>query len=149
MTPTLYGRWQTRFLLLSTIGLAVTLLFGHLFTQPDYMTPVILLGYVLGFGLGWDWFYMYLQSYRWDRDWPPLFQLAAGLWEAVFLWGCIQLFWIWQPFGLTQLPGAAPGLTFSTFLLHYASIWIAVFLASQGLVRVIFPRWRFHGGEWL
>jgi hypothetical protein len=149
MTPTLYGRWQTRFLLLSTIGLVDTLLIGRFVTQPDYTTPLALLGYVLVFGLGWDWLYMDLQSFRWDHDWPPVFQLAAGLWEGVFVWGCVQLILVWQPFGLSQLPGVVPALSFSIFLTHYASVWITTFLASQGILRIVFPRWRFHGGEWL
>lgn len=48
MTPTLYGRWQTRFLLLSTVGLATSILFGLAFA--DMRTPLALLGYVLVLG---------------------------------------------------------------------------------------------------
>lgn len=149
MTPTLAGRWQTRLLLLSTIGLAVTLLFSYFATMPDYTTPLALLSYVLGFGLVWDWLYNYLQRFRWDRDWPPAFQLFAGIWEGFFIWVVIQWILTWQPLGWPQLPGVAFDLTLTNFLVHYTSVWLTTFLASQSLLRIIFPRWRFHGGEWL
>jgi hypothetical protein len=149
MTPTLWGRWQTRFLQLNTIGLAVTLLFGHFVTMPDYQTPLAVLGYVLVFGLGFDWIYTLLTRLRWDRDWPPIFQLGAGLWEAMFVWGIAQALPAWQPFGWSHLPGVAAELPFSLFAGHYTSVWIMTFLASQGLLRIIFPRWRFYGGEWV
>jgi hypothetical protein len=35
------------------------------------------------------------------------------------------------------------------FALHYWSVWLGVFLMTQGPMRIIFPRWRFSGGRWL
>jgi hypothetical protein len=143
MTPTLLGRWQTRLLLLGTAGLVVTLIFGRIF--GDATTPLALLGYVLAIGFGWDVLYQYLQSFRWDRDWPPAFQLAAGIFEGLALWGIAQYsFRIWG-----GLPGVAASLTAAQFVAHYATVWLVVFLGTQGPLRVIFPRWRYRGGEWL
>ena len=143
MTPTLMGRWETRLLLLGTIGLAVTLMFGQIFA--DLMTPLAVLGYVLAIGLVWDILYGIVQNFRWDRDWPPLFQLAAGIIEGAFLWGVIVL----ANAQFEGLPGVDGHLTFAMFFVHYASVWITTFLATQGLLRIIFPRWRFYGGKWI
>ena len=144
MTPTLMGRWQTRLILLGTIGLAVTLIFGRL--VDDYTTPLTLLGYVLVIGFVWDMFYDYMQTLRWDQDWPPVLQLATGIIEAAFLWGLIlvgdQIGWL----GGT-LPRIAPSLSVGLFLTHYTLVWVTTFLATQGVLRIIFPRWRFHGGK--
>src|SRR5438034_9934158 len=97
MTPTLLGRWQTRLLLLATIGLLVTLVFGRIY--GDFRTPLAVLAYVLLFGFVWDILYNFLQTFRWDHDWPPAFQLLAGIVEGLFLW--VLLVWV-------RLPGADP-----------------------------------------
>ena len=31
--------------------------------------------------------------------------------------------------------------------IHYWAVWLATFLASQSIMRIIFPRWRFFGGR--
>lgn len=134
MTPTLLGRWQTRLILLSTLGLAVTALFANWFQSNG---PFILLGLVLVIGFAWDVAYQLMQRRRWDRDWPPNLQLAAGIWEAVFV--------AWLVFGLGILPNTP---TVGQFLGHYTAVWLTTFLASQSVMRLIFPRWRYNGGEW-
>lgn len=142
MTPTLLGRWQTRLLLLATVGLLISLPFflGRIGGKSG---PVFffVLGYVLVFGLGWDLVYNYLQKFRWDSDWPAFFQLLAGVWEGFFL-GVL--------FSVLELPGV-PHQEFSlgVFCLHYSFVWLGVFVVSQSLMRILFPRWRFKGGEWL
>lgn len=138
MTPTLVGRWQTRALLLGTTGLLLSLGFGRLF--GDLVTPLVLLGYVLVFGFAWDALYQYLQSFRWDRDWPPVFQFAAGIVEAAFIWALVRLI---------GLPGVSPELTLGQFFAHYATVWFVAFVGTQGPLRLIFPRWRYRGGRWL
>jgi hypothetical protein len=138
MTPTLLGRWQTRLLLLATIGLLVTLIFGRIY--GDFRTPLAVLAYVLLFGFVWDILYNFLQTFRWDHDWPPAFQLLAGIGEGLFLW--VLLVWV-------GLPGANPPPTLGQFVAHYGTVWVTTFLASQGLLRIIFPRWRYQGGQWL
>lgn len=134
MTPTLYGRWQTRLLLLFSIGVPITALFAWFYRSS---TPFVLLWWVLIFGFGWDALFNQWQNRRWDRDWPPTLQLAGGIIEAI--WLAIVVYWI-SPL--------QPPLPF-TFILHYSTVWIATFLASQSIMRLIFPRWRFRGGQWL
>jgi hypothetical protein len=144
MTPTLFGRWQTRLLLLATVGVIVSLPFvaGIIGASPG---PIYfwILGYVAIFGIIWDVIYDQIQKYRWDRDWPAAYQLIAGIWEMVFVFCGAKLF------GFLPIPILKDELNPAMFLLHYSAVWLAVFIASQSLMRVIFVRWRFRGGQWL
>jgi hypothetical protein len=144
MTPTLFGRWQTRLLLLATIGVLVSLPFaiGLIASSPSTVYFWIL-SYVAIFGLAWDIVYDQLQKYRWDRDWPAAYQFLAGIWEMVFVFCGVKFF------GFLPLPIPKEELSPGVFLLHYSIVWIAVFITSQSLMRIVFVRWRFRGGEWL
>ena len=63
-------------------------------------------------------------------------ELAAGIVEGLFVFILAN----------TLLPlGGSPIM----FGLHYAAVWIATFLASQSLMRLLFPRWRYRGGQWI
>jgi hypothetical protein len=137
MTPTLLGRWQTRLLLLAVLGIPISILFLLTFDSGVFFVSVF---YVALFGIGWDAVYNYLQTLRWDHDWPAALQLLAGLWEAIFL------LIVYTVVGLPGLPFDTP---ISLFFFHYVCVWLAVFTASQTVMRVIFPRWRFRGGQWL
>lgn len=143
MTPTLVGRWQTRFLLLTVIGLPVTFfwaLVSALFGGTiGFFIPFLNLFLVFVFGFAWDAVYIFIQSFRWDRDWPPLFQLGEGFVESIWVFS-INVF-LWFFFGLP--------LNFILFAFHYWSIWWGVFLMTQGPLRILFPKWRFFGGRWI
>ncbi|MEA5486436.1 MULTISPECIES: hypothetical protein [Pseudanabaena] len=140
MTPTLIGRWQTRILLLGTLGVLVTIPFS-LNGDPLYFQVLLAIAVL---GCMWDIVYNQLQTLRWDHDWSAILQLASGIWEAFFFYvpfkflisSILKIGWL-----NTDIP-------LDKFLLHYSCIWLAVFTASQTLMRVIFPRWRFYGGEW-
>jgi hypothetical protein len=141
MTPTLIGRWQTRLLLLATVGVLLSLpfCFGTFGTPPRWIYLSIL-GYIAILGLVWDWFYIYLQNFRWDRDWPGIFQLLAGIWEAGFLIVLAKV---------VPLPGIAPeDLNLQLFILHYSLVWVAIYIASESVMRILFPYRRFRGGRW-
>ena len=135
MTPTLVGRWQSRLFLLGTIGVLVTGIFAY-FLQSS--VPFIILAGVFILGLGWDFVYNEWQKGRWDHDWPPVLQLAAGVWEGMFIFGLIYAL---------QLVNPLPPI--SVFWLHYTAVWLSTFIAAQSIMRLIFPRWRFRGGQWL
>jgi hypothetical protein len=153
MTPTLIGRWQTRVYLLWTVGLLITLfymavfgVFNHVIEDPSYVTTQtfwklpLLLFYVTLFGLVWDWLYIYLQSYRWDADWPLAFQFACTLLEGVF---------VYILFASNLLPFVTyePQNDWWHYILHYGTIWWVTFWWLFGPMRVMFPRWRFRGGR--
>lgn len=141
MTPTLFGRWQTRLLLLATVGVLVTLPFSLGIIGPGSDAIFFwILGYVVLFGLAWDIAYNYLQKLRWDRDWPGALQLLAGIWEALFVLCGVKLF---------GLPNVKRSLPVFWFFIHYSLVWLSVYIASQSLMRILFPRWRFKGGQWL
>lgn len=142
MTPTLLGRWQTRLLLMETVGLVITLLFGDgVFGNDPSSTFFWLLQYIVVFGLGWDYVYIQIQNFRWDQDWPAALQWLAALWEGFFI---ILL----REVADIELPGTAEWNVL-LFIVHYGLVWVAIFLTSQSLMRLIFPRWRFRGGQWL
>jgi hypothetical protein len=146
MTPTLLGRWQTRIVLLWTIGLALTLGYMQLFglldlgpRNPGFWTLPALLGYVTLLGLAWDVLYNYLQSFRWDRDWPLIFQFVVGIVEGIVIFVLFRF-------------NLLPGMTYHAgdgwrFLLHYGTVWSVTYWWLFGPMRVIAPRWRFQGGE--
>jgi len=81
MTPTLFGRWQTRLLLFSTIGVLVTLPFflGLITSQSGsifiYFDPAVPLGSRLArrvsitrWDLGGAFCVIFNQNYRFARD---------------------------------------------------------------------------------
>jgi hypothetical protein len=135
VTPTLVGRWQTRLLLLATIGLLVSVPFAIIAGSPVFFVVV---GYVALFGLAWDALYSLLQALRWERDWPPAFAVVAGVAEAVLI------FVLATTIGL---PGLPADLSAGLFAFHYTVVWLAVFFFAQGPMRALFPWWRFHGGR--
>lgn len=136
MTPTLMGRWQTRTLLLGTVGLLITLLFVLLYGSTAFLLVLL---YVWLFGLVWDVIYIALQQFRWDRDWPSAFVVMNGVLEGLLVWVLITYL---------GLPGIPAGLVpVGLFIVHYGLVWLAVFLMSEGPLRAIFPFWRFHGGR--
>lgn len=144
MTPTLMGRWQTRLLLLGTVGVLITLPFAVGWVAPAGNIYWLVLAWTAGLGvLCWDPLYQFLQGFRWDRDWPALFQLLAGIWEGFFIY--LPLRWLLRNLQITHLDNLRPDL----FLWHYSLVWLGVFTASQTVMRILFPRWRFRGGRWL
>ncbi len=147
MTPTLYGRWQTRSLLLFLLGLPITLAFGQYFRA--HRTTLLLLVCVLVLGWFWDILYHGLQQLRWDHDWPALFQLLAGIAEGVTLWLLLQYTSLASSLQIPLASVSSEGLAFSQFAAHYSCVWLAVFLASHSVMRVVFPQWRYQGGRWL
>ncbi|MCL2937167.1 MAG: hypothetical protein MGU50_11655 [Trichodesmium sp. MAG_R02] len=134
MTPTLFGRWQTRLLLLATVGILITIPFS----EPIYFS---VLAYIAILGLFWDVVYDFLQKFRWDRDWPGVYQLLAAIWEAIFL------LLIANTIDLPLLE--VSDLETGNFALHYSLVWLGRYIVSQTLMRIFFPRWRFRGGRFL
>ena len=140
MTPTIFGRWQTRIATLATLGAIVTAIiaYANLGDAPTE-TFFMVLAYVAAIGLAWDLIYIALQRLRWDRDWPAAFQVANGVVEGIFLFVLIEYI------GLPDIEEGSVPLW--VFAVHYGSVWLATFVWVQGPMRAIFPRWRFYGGR--
>lgn len=143
MTPTLWGRWQTRILLYIFIGLPMTLLYALIlnfrFDAPIsdlfvVLTAIFIVGFVA------DIAYIQIQRFRWDGDWPFAFQFFFSILEFLIVYGLAEL-------------GAFQGLLqfdypFSFLLTHFLLVFIPSFLALLGGVQLFLIRWRFKGGEW-
>jgi hypothetical protein len=123
--------------MLWTVGVAVTFVFAVLaallFGPLSFFVPWVVLFFAFWFGLGWDVLYVLLQRLRWERDWPPIFDVVAGFVEAL-------------PLLLVARLLGAPGWF---FWLHYVAVWLTIFLIVHGPIRVLFPRWRYRGGRWI
>ena len=135
MTPTLIGRWQTRVFLLASVGSLVSLPFALIAGSWSFYAVI---AWVALLGIAWDVLYQFLQSFRWERDWPPAFIVVAGVAEGVLVFGLATTI---------GLPGIPRDLSPSLFAFHYTAVWLAVFFFAQGPMRALFPWWRFHGGR--
>ncbi|MFP4324002.1 MAG: hypothetical protein ACLFTK_16225 [Anaerolineales bacterium] len=136
MTPVLSGRWQSRLFLMGTVGVIVTFFFGLLF--DDFVTVYALLGYVFVVGALSDVAYNYIQTLRWDHDWPPLVFVATGVWEGLVVFLLTRL---------VNLPGVADDLPALNFLAHCTTVFVAIFIVNWGPMKVFFPKWRYRGGR--
>lgn len=146
MVPTLSGRIQTRLFLLIAVGIPWTLIItplaphqpgasiGHLYETTFWvLAEVIVVGCLL-----WEPLYHGLMQFRWEKDWPIMFLLLEGIPEGLTAYGLLHAI------GPHPNPPAA---TTATFVVDFAVLWILVWLSAIGPMRVLFHRWRFHGGQ--
>ncbi|CAN5721811.1 hypothetical protein BH24ACT3_BH24ACT3_09200 [soil metagenome] len=145
MTPTLFGRIQTRIFAIAVIGGIWTLLITPLLPGTGgaslgdvYEVTITVLIVVTVVGIGWELLYHGLQQFRWEKDWPTLVGLLTGINEGILAYLLLDA-------GLApNLDAAPPG---STFFWHFATTWLVAFLFLNGPMRVPFIRWRFRGGR--
>ncbi len=144
MTPVLFGRWQTRIFLLATVGILVSLPFalGYLGpTHGEFNSVFFWVVFYVGLlGLAWDILYNYLQQYMWDHDWPGVFQFFGAIAEGILLGLLIKF---------VGLPNIPKTIDLEWFVIHYSLVSLIAFLSAWVLMRLLFPRWRFRGGQWL
>jgi hypothetical protein len=143
VVPTLLGRIQTRLFLLAVVGAAVTAgltpvlpVDGPL--SPRYQATFVVLAAVAVLGVGWEFIYHFLMQWRWEKDWPSLFGLLTLVPEGLLV-GVLATRDL-----LPGLPGPVP---VAAFAIHFVVVWVLVWLAAQGPMRVPFVRWRFSGGR--
>lgn len=144
MTPTLTGRIQTRLLLIATLGALWTLVLAYLLPAGEAKSDDIAVRFgvlfaVFVFGAGWDCIYFLAQQLRWEKDWPTLFGLLTCVNEAALIWVLLQSSLVpWIP--------AAMRPTFDVFAVHFATVWVLLWLVAHGPIKAALPRWRFRGG---
>lgn len=160
MLPTLLGRLQTRLLLILFIGLPVTTVYSvwlanrapangrtqwiKSFGQVKYdIRPMQILCLLLLLGVLLDLIYIGLQRFRWDRDWPFVFQFFASIGEFALIVVLIRLNVF--PFMPARWIGSDD---FPYFILHFALVFIPSFVALLGFIQIFMVRWRYNGGEW-
>jgi hypothetical protein len=142
VTPVLLGRWQTRWFLLLTAGLAwqivftpVLLLFAGGASLADLYKVTLLALLVTGLvGFVTEAIYHLLMQFRWEKDWPAMFILLEGIPEGFLV------FWILQQLVGFDIPVLA-------YAIDFATVWLVVFFAAHGPMRIPFLRWRYRGGR--
>lgn len=161
MTPTLFGRWHTRILLFVFLGLPITLIFALLqvWARNQSITqlaiePFQVISLIFLVGLVLDPLYIFMQSFRWDRDWPFAFQFVSMIVEFLIVIGVLYLDFI--PFlrNLSQFVFLAPSGFFNNssnvwdVCIHFGMVFWPSFISLLGFVQIFAIRWRFKGGEW-
>jgi hypothetical protein len=145
MLPTLFGRIQTRIVLVAIIGGIITALIAPILPidgsiGDKYRASFIVLASVIVLGIGWEIVYHLVMQFRWEKDWPTLFGLVTLVPEGLLLFALLKL-------------GAVPGIdgpvSSVAFWLHFVLVWLAVWLVANGPMRVPFIRWRFRGGRFV
>lgn len=145
MTPTLFGRWQTRILLYVILGLPITLVYSlylKRWTWPPFWDPFVFLSLILAVGLVLDVLYIQLQKLRWDHDWPFAFQFVVSIAEFGLVWWVMSEGW----FDQLLLDGGGR-IPFETAAYHFAFVFVPSFLMLLGPLQIFLVRWRFKGGE--
>lgn len=149
MLPTLWGRIQTRVLVLGILGGLWTIVlvpFLWLISSGDptifdvYRVAFTVLFTVIVLGVAWEFVYHILQQFRWEKDWPTLFGLLTAINEGIVVWLVIDVTGL-LPEELRPSP--------FVFAVQFVTTWMLVWVAVNGPLRVIFPRWRFQGGRFL
>ena len=138
MTPTLFGRLQTRVVVTLVVGGLWTLLVTPILpggAAGRFGMTFLILATVAGLGVGWELVYHGLQQFRWEKDWPTMLGLVTALNEGVAVWLVLNL-------ADRDVPGSA-------FLVHLVTTWLVIWIFVSGPIRVLFPRWRFRGGRFV
>jgi hypothetical protein len=143
VVPTLWGRIQTRVILLATVGSGATALITLVLPLDGpladrYRSTFLVLLTVAVLGIGWEFVYHLLMQFRWEKDWPSLFGLVTLVPEGV-------LVWVLSKANAVAYLDPAPPL--SAFAIHFVTVWLCVWLFANGPMRVPFIRWRFRGGR--
>jgi len=140
VVPTLLGRLHTRLVLMLFPALAWTLLVSLLLPGPTgqvYKATLTTWAIVTVVGVvGWEPLYHGLMQFRWEKDWPAFFGLLNGINEGIVAYVLLRL-----------IDPGIPDVPFITFLLHFSTTWLVIWMVGNGPLRVVLPHWRFRGGN--
>lgn len=162
MIPTLLGRWHTRIILFLFVGLPISAGYAVWLsglavvvnrTFPAYIRslggviydvrPLQVLCLLLIVGVALDVVYIGLQKFRWERDWPFIFQFFVSIMEFFIVLGMIKADVLpFMPAGWLRAD------EYGYFFLHFGLVFVPSFLALLGFIQIFMIRWRFKGGEW-
>jgi hypothetical protein len=162
MLPTLFGRIQSRIFFLATIGSFFTFVMASILPADFcYQGQCVSAGYgdklqdgfaallwVAIFGVLWECLYHFVMQWRWEKDWPTFFGLVTGINEGLLVYflgdkGVLPGF-VGRGTELEDLIGLIPAWFF--FPLFWV-VWIAVWIWSNGPMRIFNIHWRFFGGR--
>ncbi len=127
MTPTLFGRIQTRWLLLLLVAAPWTILIVPFLTfladgaslRDVYEVAFVALLLVGVIGIGWELVYHRIMQYRWEKDWPALLGLVTVVNELVV----VALVLVAWDYSLSL-----------AFYVHFATVWFWIWFVANGPV---------------
>lgn len=144
MTPTLFGRIQTRLVMLGTFGVVWTALIGLVVPRPAgastsavYKALFTALLIVAVVGVVWELVYHGVQQYRWEKDWPTLYGLVVAVPEGIVAWILLQ----------NGIPWDVRPVPAGTFLWMFITLWLLIWAITNGPLQIFFLRWRYRGGR--
>ncbi len=147
MLPSLAGRIHTRIILFFAVGLPITFLWAAYLGDwrwPFPFEPFYVLGMIFVVGLILDPVYIWIQSYRWEHDWPFAYQAVSMIFEFVIVLSLIQLDVL--PFLPASLIATSDG--FWNVVIHFSMVFFISFLGLLAFIQVFMIRWRFNAGQW-
>ncbi len=106
----------------------------------EYRMTFETLGIMVLAGLVWECLYHFLQQFRWDKDWPPILTLLAGIPEGIVLWYLAHLIHIEN--GTMALNSTGMPM----FAIDFVTVWVIMWLFVIGPIKIVSMRWRFEGG---
>lgn len=145
MTPTLFGRIQSRIFLVIVVGVPLAFVLALFLPSngAEYGDLLEVYLYALGIvavaGIVWEIIYHGLQQFRWEKDWPTVFGLLQGIPEAVSTFIILDA-------GIVKDFGDVP---LDVFLPMFIIVWIVIWLVANGPLQIFFIRWRYRGGRFV
>lgn len=142
MTPTLFGRLQTRLFVLLVVGGVWTLVITpvvpmNISLASRYKATYGVLLVIAVLGLGWELLYHLLQQWRWEKDWPTMFGLLLGVPEGLVAFLVSR----------AGVLGWTKGIGGSAFLVAFGTTWFVTWLFVNGPMRTLDTHWRYRGGR--
>ncbi len=152
MQPTLFGRIQTRIIMLATLGVIWTAIIAPVLPRPSvdgesislasmYKALYLAVLVVAVVGVVWELIYHWIQQYRWEKDWPTLYGLVVAVNEGIVAYLILNagLFWDERP----------PGQSFPlpAFIIMFITLWLIIWAFTNGPMQIVSLRWRHRGGR--
>lgn len=145
MTPSLFGRIQSRIILVLGIGWPLSLLLALVLPRPAedttyrqmltvFLAAVLITAIV---GVVWEFVYHGLQQFRWEKDWPTVFGVLTIFNEGLVVYFLLR-------FGIPWDFGEIP---LKTFIPMFLIVWAAVWIIANGPLQIVTLRWRYRGGR--
>ncbi len=164
MTPTFIGRFQTRLFVTFTLGLVWTVVITPFLpiTTPDgyqlaftiddglddvYKLTLAALAITGIFGaLVWEPIYHLLMQFRWEKDWPAIFNLGQMIPEGITTFLLLHVA-VLNPFGDLEGGDKEQFVPVVAYVMLFVTTWIVTWLFANGPMKIFFIRWRFRGGR--
>ena len=151
MLPTLSGRIQTRIFALAVFGGIWTLLITLVLPTgarlgPSYGATFTILLMVIVIGILWELLYHFLMQFRWEKDWPAIFNLGQMIPEGITTFLLLHVA-VLNPLGDLEGGDKEQFVPVVAYVMLFVTTWIVTWLFANGPMKIFFIRWRFRGGR--